>query len=136
MTTATKETKQSITYSPATIRRAERALICSGFQLKLFVAMRNQSVPMQSIAEQAGIKQGYTLNSISEGSADFALGWLITVGLLRREVDGQGITDSFRLTPLGRQIVEKWASQGGQLPSPSIWDRICDFLNHWLRLPL
>ena len=33
--------------------------------------------------------------------------WLITVGVLRREVDGQGLTSRFRLTPLGRDILDQ-----------------------------
>ena len=32
--------------------------------------------------------------------------WLICVGVLRREVDGQGLTSRFRLTPLGRQLLD------------------------------
>ena len=32
--------------------------------------------------------------------------WLIAVGILRREVDGQGLTSKVRLTPLGRKILE------------------------------
>ena len=34
------------------------------------------------------------------------LRWLISVGVLRREVDGQGLTSRFRLTPLGRQLLD------------------------------
>jgi hypothetical protein len=54
---------------------------------------------------------------------------------LRREVDGQGITDSFRLTPLGRQLVEKWENQGGLLPPPTLLERLYNALSRWLRLP-
>jgi hypothetical protein len=57
------------------------------------------------------------------------------VGVLRREVDGQGITDSFRLTPLGRQLVEKWQPQGDILPPPTLLDRLYNALSRWLRLP-
>jgi hypothetical protein len=60
--------------------------------------------------------------------------WLISVGLLRREVDGQGITDSFRLTPLGRQLVEKWENQGGTLPKPSWCERLLNAFNRYFRL--
>ena len=34
--------------------------------------------------------------------------WLIKIGILRREVDGQGLTSKVRLTPLGRQILKKY----------------------------
>jgi hypothetical protein len=55
------------------------------------------------------------------------------VGVLRREVDGQGITDSFRLTPLGHQLIVKLKDQ--KLPNPSLSDRYNDFMTRWLRLP-
>ena len=32
--------------------------------------------------------------------------WLIIIGVLRREVDGQGLTSKIRLTPLGRKIID------------------------------
>ena len=32
--------------------------------------------------------------------------WLIKIGVLRREVDGQGLTSKVRLTPLGRIVVQ------------------------------
>ena len=57
--------------------------------------------------------------------------WLIRVGILRREVDGQGITDSFRLTPLGRNIVNRWQSQTGEIPKATFFDRIS---NLWHRI--
>mgnify|MGYP000063598318 CR=1 FL=1 len=40
-------------------------------------------------------------------SIEAAFRWLITIGILRREVDGQGLTSRVRLTPLGRKILEQ-----------------------------
>jgi hypothetical protein len=96
--------------------------------------MGNQSVPLPTIAGETGRQKGYSQKSLSEATVERDLMWLIKVGLLRREVDGQGITDSFRLTPLGRQLVEKWESQGGSLPKPSWWERLVNSINRWLRL--
>lgn len=79
---------------------------------------------------------GYTRSPKSELAADSALSWLIQVGLLRREVDGQGLTDSFRLTPLGRQLVEKWQAQEENWLTPTFKDRFLNALSRWLRLPL
>ena len=31
---------------------------------------------------------------------------LIKIGVLRREVDGQGLTSKVRITPIGRQVIE------------------------------
>lgn len=85
--------------------------------------MRHQSVPLQEIGGSGGHQRGYTQKPLSEAQAERELLWLIRVGLLRREVDGQGITDSFRLTPLGRQLVEKWTAARGVLPAVSAWER-------------
>lgn len=126
---------ESIQYSAPTIKRAERAMRCLPFQLPLFAAMRSKSVPLQAIAEKEGIEHYYTKRPLSELAVESNLMWLIQVGILRREVDGQGITDSFRLTPLGRQLLEKWEQQGGTLPPPSFLDRLYNALSRWLRLP-
>ncbi|MBW4637370.1 MAG: hypothetical protein KME05_03880 [Gloeocapsa sp. UFS-A4-WI-NPMV-4B04] len=120
-------------YTSRTVERAERSLVCSPFQLTLFEMMSSTSVPVQAIAGNSGVEHNYTKRPVSELAAENALVWLIQVGLLRREVDGQGITDSFRLTPLGRQIVEQY--QGSSLRNPSWRDRFYNALNRWFRLP-
>ncbi|MBD2579201.1 Npun_F0494 family protein [Oscillatoria sp. FACHB-1406] len=132
-----------IAYSPQTVARAERALRCSPFKLLLFTTMRDRSVPLNEIVGSSGVERRHTQRPLLELVAESHLVWLIQVGLLRREVDGQGITDSFRLTPLGRQIVERYEKAGVKIPSDSlhaplrasVWDRIVNALNRWLRLP-
>lgn len=122
-----------IDYSAPIIKRAERSLICSPFQLQLFTTMAEERVPISEIAEMQGVKNQYTYKPMSELVVDNALVWLIQVGLVRREVDGQGITDSFRLTPLGKQIVKKIAWE--KLPQPTWGDRVANFCTRWLRIP-
>lgn len=121
-------------YDRRTIKRAERAVVCSPFRMHLFDTMRGRRVELKAIAGSQGVKSGYTKRPIIELSAENELLWLIQVGLLRREVDGQGLTDSFRLTPLGRQLVERW--QGGTHPSKAtIKARVYNAINRWVRLP-
>lgn len=129
--TITKTTQ----YPQKTVKRAARALSCSGFKLALFIAMQNQSIPLQTIAYEQGITQNYTDKAISENQVESYLVWLINVGLLRREVDGQGLTDSFRLTPLGRYIISQWEAQG-KIPQASWQDRISNWVNRWLKWSL
>ena len=124
----------NIAYTQNTLTRAERALSCAPFQLTLFTAMKTKSVPLPHIAGETGVNQGYTPQPLSEQRVEKELMWLIQVGLLRREVDGQGITDSFRLTPLGRQIVAKWNQLGGRFPQPSWWERLLNQLIRWFSL--
>jgi hypothetical protein len=51
--------------------------------------------------------------------------WLIQMGVLRREVDGQGLTERVRLTPLGREVLAIWPHD---IPAATPWQR----LRHWL----
>lgn len=133
MTASDSKSAKSLPYSSRTVKRAERSLLCSPFHLPLFEMMRLESVSIQAIAGESGIKHGYTKRPVSELAAENALLWLIQVGVLRREVDGQGITDSFRLTPLGRQIVEQY--QGSSPRTPSWLDHFYNALSRWFRLP-
>lgn len=132
MSTIESKSYNSLTYSPKTIARAKRSLFCSPFKQELLAKMRYQSVPIKAISALAGVENGYTRRPLSELAAENALGWLIQVGILRREVDGQGITDSFRLTPLGSQLIEQYASVDWQ---PSLKEVFYNALNKYLRSP-
>ena len=52
--------------------------------------------------------------------------WLIQVGVLRREVDGQGLTERVRLTPMGRDLLDDW---DGEIPNADALQG----MHHWLR---
>jgi hypothetical protein len=136
MSSLPNRVNQSVSYSRLITRRAEVALCCSSFKLSLFTAMLNHGVALPTIAEQVGLQNNYTKKVLSETQAEAELMWLIKVGILRREVDGQGLTDSFRLTPLGRQIVTKWEKQGNSLPNPTMSERMINIFNRSLRLSL
>lgn len=120
-------------YNLRTWNRAVRALACSPFTLKLFTAMQNDSVPLSTMALNQGKTNQYTQKAIAENKVESYLLWLINVGLLRREVDGQGLTDSFRLTPLGREIISHW-EVNNQIPRPSWLDQIRNWFNRWLAI--
>ena len=134
MTSINPRNTQSISYSRRTSERAMRAMRCSPFQLQLFVAMGERGVDLRAIAGNSGMQNQYIRSILSERIAETELLWLIQVGLLRREVDGQGITDSFRLTPLGRQLVKRYQQSGGFYAAPSLWDRLRNALSRWFRL--
>ncbi len=121
----------AITYDAATLDRADRALLCSPFHLKVLQDMRYSGLSITKVTGSKGVELGYTKQKMSELIAENNMVWLIQVGMLRREVDGQGLTDSFRLTPLGWQITNKW--DGQTLPQPSKRDRLQNFMSRWLR---
>jgi len=129
----TSALKKSSRYSPATLERAERAVRCLPFKPMLFDRMRQHSIDLRLIAGQTGVKNGYIQQPLSEMVVETHLLWLIEVGLLRREVDGQGLTNSFRLTPLGHELALRWQEVG--LPAASLPDRLYNSLSRWLRWP-
>ncbi|MFM7424787.1 MAG: Npun_F0494 family protein [Elainella sp.] len=128
----TSTAKQPARYSAATLTRAERAVRAMPFNLALFQTMRWQSVDLRAIAGPSGVQTGYVKRMLSEPAAERDLLWLIQVGMLRREVDGQGLTNSFRLTPLGHQLVDQWQER---LPSAASLERLSYLVDRWLRLP-
>ncbi|MBW4635697.1 MAG: hypothetical protein KME30_28615 [Iphinoe sp. HA4291-MV1] len=133
MPSVDSQNQKTFTYPRSALERAERALVCSPFNPCLFETMRSRRVALSEMTANSGVQNGYTKRPISELAADNALVWLIQVGVLRREVDGQGITDSFRLTPLGRQIVEQFQRKPWRTPTLS--DNLYNTVIHWLRLP-
>lgn len=136
MNSVKQKATNSLPYTQKTIERAERSLRVSPFRILLFTTMRSRSVDFQEITGVNGTKNQFTQRQLSELIADNSLLWLIQVGVLRREVDGQGITNSFRLTPLGHEIIGKLSAQSNEIPPASWRDRIYQFFTRWLRLPL
>lgn len=123
-----------LSYPRHTRQRAERALSCSPFRHGLFAAMKTDSIALKTIAGQ-GPSLGYSYRPMAELLVEESLIWLIQVGVLRREVDGQGITDRFRLTPLGHLFVDRYADNGAW-PQASLWDRIVNSWCRWVRSPI
>ena len=109
---------------------------CAPFRLRFYQTIVVQSLPLKSIAGRSGLQSGWTKRAIPELQAENELLWLIQVGLLRREVDGQGLTDSFRITPLGRQLLDGWHPIGNTALRASLRDRLYNALSRWFRLPI
>jgi hypothetical protein len=123
-----------IRYPGRTLRRAERAMLCAPFSLGMYEAMILTGVLLQTIAGRSGPAIGYTKRALNELLAESELLWLMKVGLLRREVDGQGLTDSFRITPLGRQVIRRW--QNDPRTTATLRDRLYNALSRWFRLSI
>ncbi len=120
---------RGFSYPSATAERAERAVRCAPFTLKLYSTMGDRGASLRSMVGETGVKNGYTVAPLSELAIENQLIWLIKVGVLRREVDGQGITDSFRLTPLGRQLLR----DRDTVPKATWGDRLANCASHWWR---
>ncbi len=97
--------------------RALRAMRCSNLSPQAFGRMGKGSIPLTDFVGEQGVQSALTQKKLGELAAEDDLVWLIRVGVLRREVDGQGITDRFRLTPMGISLTLKLRDQ-----EPTLWD--------------
>jgi hypothetical protein len=91
----------------STLDRAKRALLSSVLTPEATRKMVSASIPLQDFVGALGEQKGYTQRAVRLIEVEDELLWLIRVGFLRREVDGQGITNSFRLTPMGIRLCEE-----------------------------
>lgn len=103
------------------IERGIRAAQLSTLTVLGLKAMAQESIAAGTLIENSR----FTYKQLGEQAVEDELMWLFRVGLVRREVDGQGITDRFRLTPLGQRVVQELET--GQVQPLGLGDQ----LNNW-----
>ncbi len=87
--------------------RAKKGIQSCPFNLSLFQSLLKGSLSAQNVFlnKSKYLNQEYMfINSSSFIENEFIR--LIKIGVLRREVDGQGLTSKVRITPIGRQVLE------------------------------
>ena len=88
-------------------RRAKKGIRNSPFNLFLFKSLQKGSLSAQNVFKSKSKylnKDFMFINSSLFIENEFLK--LIKIGVLRREVDGQGLTSKVRITPIGRQVLE------------------------------
>jgi hypothetical protein len=116
-------------FSRATVERAVRAVRLGAIAPRALERMGRESVSAAALAGEAGVAAGLTRSALGETAVEDELMWLFRVGVVRREVDGQGITDRFRLTPLGQRVL---VELGNETASPGLGDQLGNWLTRWL----
>ena len=88
-------------------RRAQRGIKNCPFNLFLFQSLQKGSLSAENvfINKSKYLNQEFMFISSSLFIENQFLR-LIKIGVLRREVDGQGLTSKVRITPIGRQVLE------------------------------
>ena len=89
-------------------RRAKKGIRTCPFNLFLFQSLLDRSLSAQNVFlnKSKYLNQEFMfINSSLFIENEFLR--LIKIGVLRREVDGQGLTSKVRITPIGRQVLEK-----------------------------
>ena len=89
------------------LRRAKKGIKNSPFNLPFFSNLLDNSLNAQNVFLNKSNflkKEFLFINSPNFIETEFLR--LIKIGVLRREVDGQGLTSRVRITPLGRKVIE------------------------------
>jgi hypothetical protein len=108
------------TYDGRSWARANQAMRCLPFRRGFYVRMSEQPIGSRAfcrLPEAAGLCWG----SMGPERVEAHFIWLIRLGVLRREVDGQGLTERVRLTPMGRDLLREWP---GEIPRAPLAERI------------
>ncbi len=88
-------------------KRAKKGIRNCPFNFVLFQSLKNESLSAQDVFENKSKylnEEFMFINSSLFIENEFLK--LIKIGVLRREVDGQGLTSKVRVTPIGRQVLK------------------------------
>ena len=88
-------------------KRAKKGIKKCPFNFFLFQSLQKESLSAENVFENKSKylnKEFMFINSSLFIENEFLE--LIKIGVLRREVDGQGLTSKVRITPIGRKVLE------------------------------
>ena len=104
--------------------RAKRSITCLPFKRLFYEKVDQIAMSAEELCSKEDWQQ-YVFVPFGKERAEDHFNWMIKLGILRREVDGQGLTSRIRLTPLGRKVI---ASFHGEIQRSSIRERIAETL--------
>ena len=107
-------------------QRAIRAFKCMPFNIAFYNYIQKQGLSAEYVCKNNTEYLNMESNPKTKPEdIEDHFRWLIKIGILRREVDGQGLTSKIRLTPLGRKILQEDPTLPSQKPNK------LEELNNW-----
>lgn len=110
--------------TPRSRSRATSALRCLPFRRAFYALVDREAIGAQGLCARSDWRSLCFL-PMGPGRVEDHFIWLIRLGVLRREVDGQGLTERVRLTPMGRRILE---GIEGEIPRAGLRERMRETL--------
>ncbi len=102
------------------LERAARSMACLPFRRAFYDEVAVAAISSAELCRREDATK-LVFAPFGRERAEAHFNWLIRLGVVRREVDGQGLTERVRLTPLGRQVLGRWP---GELPRAGLRERI------------
>jgi hypothetical protein len=113
------------------LERAAQAMRCLPLQRRFYALVDQQAIGSQELSQHRDVS-ALCRRPLGWEQLEDQFIWLIQLGVLRREVDGQGLTQRVRLTPMGRQLLQRWPQA---IPSAGPLTRLLHGLRRrWPRL--
>ncbi len=111
-----------------TRKRAVKSFHCFPFNLRFYSDVKLTGLNAERVFDNQKeyLKEG-TSWFRHPNDVEAAFRWMIKIGVLRREVDGQGLTAKIRLAPLARQMLEQ--DPGLPFQKASFYERISQWAN-------
>ena len=107
------------------LQRARQAMRCLPFQHAFYGLLVQGALSSTELTMRSDWGD-LCRSRLNRSRTEDALIWLIQLGVLRREVDGQGLTERVRLTPMGLDLLRSWPET---IPPAPLHQQ----LHHWLR---
>ena len=104
------------------LARASRSLRCLPFRRAFYSEVADRPISSSELCARSDW-QKLVFAPFGVERAEDHFRWLILLGVLRREVDGQGLTERVRLTPLGRAVLSRWP---GEVPRAGLRERMLE----------
>jgi hypothetical protein len=102
------------------LARAGQALRCLPFRKAFYEEITDRALSSSALCRRNDLRS-LCRRDLTPDRAEADWIWLIQLGVLRREVDGQGLTERVRLTPMGRALLTQWP---GEIPDATPLERI------------
>ena len=106
------------------IRRAIASMACLPFRKAFYEEINGSAISAEELCQRKDWEK-ILFVPFGPQRADEHFAWMIKLGILRREVDGQGLTSRVRLTPMGRKIISGWTAE---IPRAGLRQRILEAL--------
>jgi hypothetical protein len=104
----------------SSFERASRSVRCLPFKKRFYEEICKEAMSSKELCEKNNWKE-YVFAPFGEDRAEAHFRWMIKLGILRREVYGQGLTNRVRMTPLGMDVTSQWTEE---IPRASLRERI------------
>lgn len=94
----------------AIFHRASRSITCLPFKKEFYCEISKRGMSSSELVQKQDW-QRFVFAPFGKDRAEQHFRWMMKLGILRKEVDGQGLTDRVRLTPLGYSVIKQWEKE-------------------------